>query len=299
MQLQLAGVGKWNLSNFYNAAANDFIITDVTNTLNRLTIKNTGQTFIGTDVTSSGAFVVNNATSDNHIVCIGANAPSIRLRNTGTSPTLNVGLGISTATNNFIQGSASGNYCIFNSSTTASPILFGIYDAGTLNTQEAARISASRNLLVGTVIDGGYKLQVSGTSLLNGNVGIGPSSGVLKLDVQGNAADTTTVSSVTVEQVTIFRPSNGVGGIRTGFNTTTGDAYLWSAQSGASLNFGVRNAPNNTAYLSIASTGVSTFSSSIAIGNTVTASVLNTVTNKVSIIIGGVQYYLLASTSAI
>ena len=70
LQLQLAGVGKWNLSNFYNAAANDFIITDVLNSLNRLTIKNTGQTFIGTDVTSSGAFVVNNATSDNHIVCI-------------------------------------------------------------------------------------------------------------------------------------------------------------------------------------------------------------------------------------
>ena len=86
------------------------------------------------------------------------------------------------------------------------------------------------------------------------SIGIGVSP-VLKLDVQGNSADTTTVSGVTVEGVTLFRPSNGVGGIRTGFNTTTGDAYLFSSTSGSSLNFGVRSAPNNTAYLSITSGG--------------------------------------------
>ena len=86
------------------------------------------------------------------------------------------------------------------------------------------------------------------------SIGIGVSP-VLKLDVQGNSADTTTVSGVTVEGVTLFRPSNGVGGIRTGFNTTTGDAYLFSSTSGSSLNFGVRSAPNNTAYLSITAGG--------------------------------------------
>jgi len=167
LQFQLAGAGKWNIGNLYNSAANDFIITDVVNSLNRITVKNTGQTFIGSDTTSSGALVVNNATSDNHIVCIGANAPSIRLRNTGTAPTLNVGFGISTAANNFIQGSVSGNYCIFNSSTTASPILFGIYDAGTGNTQEAARISEARNFLIGGTVNNGKKLQVSGDVTAN------------------------------------------------------------------------------------------------------------------------------------
>jgi hypothetical protein len=187
LQFQLAGIGKWNIGNLYNSASNDFIITDVTNTLNRITVKNTGQVFIGADTTSSGALIVNNSTSDNHIVCIGANAPSIRLRNTGTAPTFNAGLGISTATNNFIQGSASGNYCIYNSSTTASPILFGIYDAGTTNTQEAVRISASRNLLVGTVTDSGQKLIVNGSSYLNGIVNIGSTGGVVNLFVTDSA----------------------------------------------------------------------------------------------------------------
>jgi len=194
LQLQLAGVGKWNLSNFYNAAANDFIITDVLNSLNRLTIKNTGQTFIGTDVTSSGAFVVNNATSDNHIVCIGANAPSIRLRNTGTAPTLNVGFGISTATNNFIQGSASGDYCIFNSSTTASPILFGIYDAGAGNTPEAGRISAARNFLFGGTSDNGSKLQIIGTqTILKTNTSIIADA---SLDASITYTPTTTINDI-------------------------------------------------------------------------------------------------------
>ena len=162
LQLQLAGVGKWNLSNLYNSNNNDFIITDVVNTLNRVTVKNTGQTFIGADTTSSGLFVVNSASSDSHIVVLGANSPSIRLRGSGSSLIQNVGLGISTAANNFIQGSANGDFCIFNGNTTASPILFGIYD--TTNVAEAARISAARNFLIGTTTDAGYRLQVQGTT---------------------------------------------------------------------------------------------------------------------------------------
>ena len=164
------GAGAWSIGNGYNAGANDFIIYDAVSFVNRLTIKGTGQTFVGSDTTSSGLLVVNSATSDNHIVCIGANAPSIRLRNTGTSPTLNAGFGISTATNNFIQGSASGNYCIFNASTTASPILFGVYDSGAGNTQEAARISAARNFLIGTATDLGFKFSVLGTTYNEANV---------------------------------------------------------------------------------------------------------------------------------
>jgi hypothetical protein len=52
--------------------------------------------------------------------------------------------------------------CIFNGSTTASPILFGIY--GTTNVQEAARISTSRNFLIGTSVDLGNRLEVLGNS---------------------------------------------------------------------------------------------------------------------------------------
>jgi len=89
----------------------------------------------------------------------------------------------------------------------------------------------------------------------SGSLGLGTTGPVLRLDVQGNSADTTTVGGVTVEQVTLFRPSNGVGGIRTGFNTTTGDGYFWSAQSGASLNFGTRIAPNNNVGMTLDASG--------------------------------------------
>ena len=42
LQLQSAGVGKWTIQNNYNSAANDFVLTDVLNTVNRLIITNTG-----------------------------------------------------------------------------------------------------------------------------------------------------------------------------------------------------------------------------------------------------------------
>jgi len=42
VQLQSAGVGKWTIQNNYNSAANDFVVTDVLNTINRLIITNTG-----------------------------------------------------------------------------------------------------------------------------------------------------------------------------------------------------------------------------------------------------------------
>jgi hypothetical protein len=159
------GVGLWRIGNSYNAGANDFAIYDNIGAIQQFTIKKTtGQTFIGAETTSSGRLVVNSATGDNHIVVIGATAPSIRVRNAGTSPTIQFGLGLSTATNNFIQGSASGDFCIFNSSTTASPILFGIYNSSTLNVEEGARVSSSKNFLIGTTTDSGEKLQVNGTS---------------------------------------------------------------------------------------------------------------------------------------
>ena len=42
LQLQSAGVGKWTIQNNYNSASNDFVVTDVLNTINRLIITNTG-----------------------------------------------------------------------------------------------------------------------------------------------------------------------------------------------------------------------------------------------------------------
>jgi hypothetical protein len=145
---------------------NDFLFYDATNfpTLSlRTTFKTNGQVLIGGGSTGSGRLVVESAASDNGIQIVGANAPSLRIDSAATGPTKRIGLGISTATNNFIQGSADRDMCIFNGSTTASPMLFGIY--GTTNVQEAARISAARNFLIGTTTDAGQKLQVSGNGL--------------------------------------------------------------------------------------------------------------------------------------
>ena len=162
-----SGVGLWRLGAFYNAGANDFGLFDIAAATQPVTVKKTtGQVLIGTSTVGSGKLVVASSTGDNGVQIVGASAPSLRIDNAESGPTKRVGFGISTATNNFIQGSADRDFCMFNGSTTASPILFGIYD--TTNVQEAARISAARNFLIGTTTDSGQKLQVSGTSLITG-----------------------------------------------------------------------------------------------------------------------------------
>jgi hypothetical protein len=167
-----SGVGLWRLGAFYNAGANDFGLFDIAAAAQPVTVKRTtGQVLIGTSTVGSGKLVVASATSDNGIQIVGATAPSLRIDSAETAPTKRAGLGISTGVNNFIQGSADRDFCIFNGSTTAaSPILFGVYDAGATNVQEAARISAARNFLIGTTTDAGQKLQVKGSALIDGNV---------------------------------------------------------------------------------------------------------------------------------
>ena len=164
---QNSGAALWRIGNFYNAGANDWGIFDVVGSIQPLTVKKTtGQVLIGTSTVGSGKLVVASSNSDNGVQIVGAAAPSLRIDNAESGPTKRAGFGISTATNNFIQGSADRDFCMFNGSTTASPILFGIY--GTTNVQEAARISAARNFLIGTTIDAGYKLSVNGTGYIKG-----------------------------------------------------------------------------------------------------------------------------------
>jgi len=187
---QNSGTPLWRIGNSYNAGANDYGIFDVVGAIQPLTIKKTtGQTYIGAQTTSSGRLVVNDATGDNHIVVIGATAPSLRINNSGSGATKQIGIGLATTTNNFIQGAADRDMAIFNSSTTASPILFGIYDAGLTNTQEAARISAARNLLVGGSVDNGSKLQITGTSTFSSSLTITAAASSLFMSLRGRSAD--------------------------------------------------------------------------------------------------------------
>jgi hypothetical protein len=55
LQLQSAGVGKWNVRNNYNAGANDFQIFDVLNSVSRLQITNTGVSFFSSRLNVNGA----------------------------------------------------------------------------------------------------------------------------------------------------------------------------------------------------------------------------------------------------
>jgi hypothetical protein len=193
---------------------NDFLFYDATNfpTLSlRTTFKTSGQVLIGGGSTGSGKLVVESATSDNGIQIVGASAPSLRIDSAATGPTKRIGLGISTATNNFIQGSADRDMCIFNGSTTASPMLFGIYD--TTNVQEAARISAARNFLIGTTTDGGQKLQVNGGARTTGYFLDGMTSGAGAL-YYGSIENRVTLANYNASGILVFEVNGGAEAMR-------------------------------------------------------------------------------------
>ena len=373
---QNSGTALWRIGNSYNAGANDFGIYDVVGAIQPVTVKKTtGQVLIGTSTVGSGKLVVASATSDNGIQIVGATAPSLRIDNAESGPTKRAGFGISTATNNFIQGSADRDFCMFNGSTTASPILFGIY--GTTNVVEAARISAARNFLIGGTVDGSEKLQVYGTTYLQQNTSIGgitascildvnPSSNTVGngIRIQRSNVNTYTlitahnsISKISAVDINSGQPRlqfnysvdgtnfstygefsiagnlligtttdngnklqvNGLTSGQTGFRrlvSSTGSSPTFVYERGIDYNNGVAglffgntlNSNNNITIKLITSNdgtpvdalvlnqgGNATFVSSIEIGNTVTAGVAVASTHKVSILIGGVQYYLLAS----
>jgi hypothetical protein len=180
LSLLNSGTPLWRIGNFYTAGANDFGIFDVVNTLQQLTIvKATGQTFIGAKTTASGRLVVNSATADNHLQIVGANAPSIRIDNAGSGGTQRFVFGLATATNNFIQGATAGEFCI--STQSAGNMLFGMWQ--TTNASEVMRITTANNLLIGSTTDNGNRLQVTGNGNITGNLGIGISNPLYKLQI--------------------------------------------------------------------------------------------------------------------
>jgi len=383
-----SGVGLWRLGAFYNAGANDFGLFDIAAAAQPVTVKRTtGQVLIGTSTVGTGKLTVASATGDNHIQIVGATSPSLRIDSAESGPTKRIGLGLATAVNNFIQNSQNLDMCIFNGSTSAAGnMLFGIYDTGLANIQEAARISSARNFLIGTITDTGQKLQVSGTAYISGNTGIGTTPSVLLHLAKASAANQLWLQSTTGTNPAYMNfinsggnnfigvdNSTGTGLFATGgaaygfamltesaypllfgtnntermritsggnlligtttdtgqklqvsgtalitgaatFNnnvTAKGDLFIWggnAAQSGQitansaggglyiaanGTNQNIRLVPTGTGFVQV--TSQLDVLSSISIANTVTAAVAAPSTHKVSILIGGVQYYLLAS----
>lgn len=244
-----SGVGLWRLGSFYNAGANDFGLFDIAAATQPVTVKRTtGQVLIGTSTVGSGKLVVASSTGDNGIQIVGASAPSLRIDNAESGPTKRAGLGISTATNNFIQGSADRDFCMFNGSTTASPILFGIYD--TTNVQEAARISAARNFIVGSITDSGERLQITGAAKITGTI---LNSNLVPLNLSSN-----TTSDILMSGSGTFRILNNTGGTSNFQVTNNGDIT-------GSANLTLTNNTNSGNYINIVSAlnGSSDFQSQI------------------------------------
>jgi hypothetical protein len=141
-----SGSNRWNL--YMQGTANNYMAGN-------LLLKTTTDTGYSAQITGTG---------DNMLSVWGATAPSIRLDNAASAATRRFVIGLSTATNNFIQGSVSGDACI--STASSNPLLFGMWQ--TSSAAEVMRISTALNLQIGSITDTGEKLQLTGSIRVNG-----------------------------------------------------------------------------------------------------------------------------------
>jgi len=234
INFQTTGIGRWRIGNFYTAGADDFGVFDVVGSLQQFTIVNTtGQTFIGAKTTAAGRLVVNSATADAHLQIVGANAPSIRIDNAGSGGTQRFVFGLATATNNFIQGATAGQFCI--STQSSGAMLFGMWQ--TVNATEAMRISTANNFIVGSIIDTGERVQITGTakvtSTLTANSFVksgGTSAQILAADGSVITAGT----NITISGGTISSSGGGGGSMSIGGSITgaTAGSVLFAGVAG-------------------------------------------------------------------
>jgi hypothetical protein len=135
------------------------------------------------------------------------------------------------------------------------------------------KITSGGNTLIGTTTDAGYKLDVNGTARVSGN-----------LDVTGTTITLSTASSLGARMAFTSTSTNGrTYQIGSNFVTGAGEFSIFDATSGVER-------------LSISATGTATFSGQVNIGNPVAAAVAVASTHKVTVVIGGTTYYLLATT---
>ena len=132
------GVGKWRIGNVYNAGANDFNIHNIGTALNAISINSS------TSNTTFNGGLRTTGTADQQLWVYGT-SPSLRLYDSATSPTINGFVGMSSAANNFILGSASGDMCI--GTSTAGKIYIG---SGTTTVSPAITILNSGYIGIGT-----------------------------------------------------------------------------------------------------------------------------------------------------
>ena len=192
----------------------------------------TNKFLVGTNnATGGGAAQITNTTGDDHLRVWGSTSPSIRIDNAVSAATQRFAIGLATATNNFIQGSAAGDICI--TTASANPLLFGMWQ--TTNATEVMRISTGSRLLIGTSVDAGFKLDIVGTSRFTySSVGI-TNSGFAILNSTSNvfrclgdgaiAIGNSTFSAPRILPITTSQASINLNGANLSFyNLSSGDA---------------------------------------------------------------------------
>ncbi len=160
----------------------------------------------------------------------------------------------------------------------------GTYIAGgsiqfeTGNNVDAMNLTSTGNLLIGSILDSGQRLQVTGT-----------------INVTGAASFSSSVTALNII-------NNGIyfGRANSSFPVTSLGYFALKTNNIDSERGGLTIQVSNSIStfidaLIINYTGAATFISSVDIGNSVAVSVAAPSTHKVAILIGGVQYYLLAS----
>jgi len=151
---------------------------------------------------------------------------------------------------------------------------------------EKARLTSTGNLLIGTTTDitGTGGLHVAGTSTATA-VGAGGGGAFrvgTNVNLSGNSGGASYFGGDVITSVGNFKGNIYLGG--------NSDATLYrSAANTATVN------NNFTVGGTLGVGGAATFAGAVAIGNTTSVSVAAASTHKVAILIGGVQYYLLAS----
>jgi len=158
------------------------------------------------------------------------------------------------------ENNTSGNYAGYLAFQT-------IQNGGSL--VERGRFASGGNFLIGTSTDAGYKLDVNGTGRFSG------ASGVPALDI---------------------RSSNTNFALMSILGNQTGDVN-WLIMSGYpnAGDFTIRQSDTVDALNIKKTTGNATFAGSVSINNAVNPAVAVASTHKVTMVIGGVTYYLLAS----
>jgi hypothetical protein len=187
----------------------------------------------------------------------------------------------------------------FYSDIPASANNFNLYCNGTANNLMNGALGIGTSSLTGVNLNIGKTL----TGAVNSIVVSALST--IQSDVSGSAvyfqAQPNTVASLTMGSLTYFKASGKVFGA----GTTITNQYGFYAESdiiGATNNYGFYgNIASATGRFNLYMNGTATNflqgELTLGTGQVVSASVTNTVTNKVKLIINGTTYYLLASTS--